>query len=126
MDNFEWDDPSVDAPPNPGCGIIFMEIVFWGMVVLLLAVKTVDYVINQPVSQIQQQLPEYAEVPDYDRRDNSFDMEIIKESSNDVWYEVTVNPSKPGTSLTYYIVKAKISERLFLTPKVEIYSVIKE
>ncbi|HFM7861946.1 TPA: hypothetical protein ACG979_002651, partial [Enterococcus faecium] len=73
-------------------------------------------------------LPEFERVPPYDPRDNSFQVKKLKESPNEMWFEVTVESSdfKEKKKEYNYIVKAKVSKRFIFNPKLEIYSVVIE
>ncbi|XIF64367.1 hypothetical protein N8B27_13985 (plasmid) [Enterococcus faecium] len=93
MEEIEWNNLTQNNKNNSGCGIIFMFVIVLGIVVLLITVKIVDYFANTPEEQIQRKLPEFERVPPYDPRDNSFQVKKLKESPNEMWFEVTVESS---------------------------------
>jgi hypothetical protein len=128
MEEIEWNNLTQNNKNNSGCGIIFMFVIVLGIVVLLITVKIVDYFANNtPEEQIQRKLPEFERVPPYDPRDNSFQVKKLKESPNEMWFEVTVESSDFKEKKKYnYIVKAKVSKRFIFNPKLEIYSVVIE
>lgn len=128
MEEIEWNNLTQNNKNNSGCGIIFMFVIVVGIVVLLITVKIVDYFANTPEEQIQRKLPEFERVPPYDPRDNSFQVKKLKESPNEMWFEVTVESSdfKEKKKEYNYIVKAKVSKRFIFNPKLEIYSVVIE
>ncbi|MCE2535871.1 hypothetical protein KJZ25_17220, partial [Enterococcus faecalis] len=55
-----------------------------------------------------------------------FQVKKLKESPNEMWFEVTVESSdfKEKKKEYNYIVKAKVSKRFIFNPKLEIYSVV--
>ncbi|MCC9082081.1 hypothetical protein LOS20_08125 [Enterococcus faecium] len=128
MEEIEWNNLTQNNKNNSGCGIIFMFVIVLGIVVLLITVKIVDYFANTPEEQIQRKLPEFERVPPYDPRDNSFQVKKLKESPNEMWFEVTVESSatsKKKERIQLYC-KGKSIKRFIFNPKLEIYSVVIE
>ncbi|MGX7352338.1 hypothetical protein [Enterococcus canis] len=128
MEELDWNDLTQNSDYNSGCGIFFMFVIFLGMAVLLITVKTADYFLNTPEEQIQRTLRKFEKIPPYDPRDNSFQVKKLEESSNEMSFEVTIKSSdfKEKDKVYSYVVKAKVTKRLIFTPKLEIYSVVRE
>ena len=128
MEELDWNDLTQNSDYNSGCGIFFMFVIFLGMAVLLITVKTTDYFLNTPEYQIQRTLRKFEKIPPYDPRDNSFQVKKLEESSNEMCFEVTIKSSdfKEKDKVYSYVVKAKVTKRLIFTPKLEIYSVVRE
>lgn len=119
MDEKEWEqERSVQ-----GCGFLFLLMLAIAVLLGFGIVKFSDNFLNNPGEQILAQLPDFVEVPDYDRKDEFPQITEVKQpSKNEKWYEIKIKTANQNRYL--YLVKAVVKKRLFLQPEVKITKVV--
>ncbi|MBL1226397.1 hypothetical protein [Enterococcus sp. BWR-S5] len=119
LDENEWEqERSVQ-----GCGFLFLLMLAIAVLLGFGVVKLSDNFLNNPGEQILAQLPDFVEVPDYDRKDEFPQITEVKQpSKNEKWYEIKIKTANQKRYL--YLVKAVVKKKLFLQPEVKITEVV--
>ncbi|MBP1044920.1 hypothetical protein I6N96_01410 [Enterococcus sp. BWM-S5] len=124
MEEFDWGNESEPCMKKPlqGCGYLFLLIL---ILVGVGSIKVVDNVFNDPKEQILSQLPNFVDMPDYDRKDHFPNItEGDKISRSEMWYKIRIHASNQNEYL--YLVKVLVSKKLFLHSEIKVTEVIED
>lgn len=108
---------------SQGCGYLFL--LFLLLIIPLggASVKALDNALNNPKKQLLSQLPDFVEVPSYDRKDDSPKVSEIKNAlENETWYEIRIHGTNQKEYI--YLVKVSVRNKLFLQPAIKVTEVV--
>lgn len=108
---------------SQGCGYLFL--LFLLLIIPLggASVKVLDNALNNPKKQLLSQLPDFVEVPSYDRKDDSPKVSEIKNAlENETWYEIRIHGTNQKEYI--YLVKVSVRNKLFLQPAIKVTEVV--